>query len=167
LVGGAALAQQPADPGTAAGEPETDGRGGAGGERETASQRTAGANAASGTAGAGAAMEEVVPRPSKKWPIAFGGAAVGVLIIGGALGGAALARANEQNGDAKAPPLYTQDLHDRGEQGKTMAVASYAFLGIGAALALVDAVLWYEALRKPQLKKPATAASLGPAGVRF
>jgi hypothetical protein len=112
-------------------------------------------------------QEETIPRPSRKWPLAFAGAAIGALIVGVALDGAALARANEQNGNAAAPPLYTQDLHDRGEQGKTMAAVGYAFLGIGAGLALVDAVLWYEALRKPQQKKAPAAAWLGPTGVAF
>jgi hypothetical protein len=103
-------------------------------------------------------QEETIPRPHKKWGFIFGGAAVGALVLGGALGGAALSRANEQSGNPANPPLYTRDLKQRAEEGKNLAASAYVFFGVGAALAIVDAVIWFEALRKPQVRKPSSTA---------
>jgi hypothetical protein len=115
-------------------------------------------------------VEEVIPNPSKKWGLAFAGATAGVLIIGAALGGVALSRQDEQNGNASSPPLYTKDLQDRGNQADAIAKSSYAFFTLGAILGVVDAVLWFEALRKPRtMKRPAgsVASTLSPSGLKF
>ena len=116
------------------------------------------------------------PRPSYKLCIAMGGAAVGALIIGGVLGGVAKSREDEQNGSVASPTLYTAELQDRGKQGSTIAIAGYVFIGIGAALAVADVVLWIERLRPVPRKKDkqqarldlptATTVSAGPAGLR-
>jgi hypothetical protein len=117
---------------------------------------------------AAAPVEETVPRPAPKWGWAFAGATVGAFVIGAGLGGAALARASEQNGNPASPAYYTQDLANRANEGKTLANTAYAFFGIGAALAVVDAIIWFEVLRKPQVKRRESAAlRLTPAGVRF
>jgi hypothetical protein len=107
-----------------------------------------------------------VTRPSKKWGWAFGGAAVGCLLVGSILGGVAYGRSGEQEGNPASPMPYTEGLQQRGSEGQAIAGAGYAFLGVGAALAIVDAVIWYEILRKPQVKKVA-AARFSAAGVRF
>jgi hypothetical protein len=104
------------------------------------------------TAPAAAALhsEEVTPNPPKKWGWAFGGVAVGSFILGGALGGAALARSNEQAGNPMMPELYTDAVRKRGEQGSELAAAGYTFIGLGVVAAVVDAVIWFEVLRKPR-----------------
>lgn len=106
-----------------------------------------------------------VPRVSKKWGWAFGGAAVGCLVLGSVLGGIAYSRSGEQEGNPANPMLYTPGLQQRGTEGAAMAGAGYGFIGVGVALAIVDAVIWYEALRKPQVKK--VASRFSAAGVRF
>jgi len=116
-------------------------------------------------------VEEIEPNPPKKYAIIFGGAAGTCLLLGGILGGVAMARASEQSGDASNPPVYTKDLQSRAGEGQSMANAAYAFFGLGAALAIVDAVLWFETLRKPKVIKRTIASSTGPRffplGVRF
>jgi hypothetical protein len=112
--------------------------------------------------------EEVIPRPARKWGWAFGAAALGTLALGGVLGGVALARADEQGGNPSAPTYYTQALLDRGNQGKALADSAYAFFALGAALAVVDVVLWIEILRKPTVRRrDATSAALPLGTVRF
>jgi hypothetical protein len=113
-------------------------------------------------------IEEVIPNPSKKWGLAFAGAAAGAFVIGGILGGVALSRSDEQSGNPSNPPIYTKDLQDRGREGETLAKTSYAFFAIGGILAIVDAVMWYEALRAPRVvRRPAVATTITPQGVRF
>jgi hypothetical protein len=99
------------------------------------------------------AIVETVPNPSKKWGWAFGGVAVGSFILGGALGGAALARSNEQAGNPMMPELYTDAVRRRGEQGNDLASAGYTFIGLGVVAAVVDAVIWFEVLRKPRVRR--------------
>ena len=110
--------------------------------------------------------EETIPNPSKKWGWAFGGVAVGTLAIGIGLGGAAAARGAEQEGNAANPVVYTEALKKRGTEGATMADAGYAFIGIGLVTAVIDAVIWYECLRKPRTRTR-VAQRLAPSGVRF
>jgi hypothetical protein len=100
-----------------------------------------------------------MPRPSFKLCIGIGAGALASLITGAALGGVAKSRESEQNGDVSAPPLYTQDVINRGKQAESIAIAGYTFLGIGGALAIADLVLWIERARKAPAKKP--QASLG------
>ena len=113
--------------------------------------------------------EEVLANPSKKWGYGFLGAAVPLLVVGIGVGAAATARAGEQTGSVTNPPLYTKDLADRGREGQTLALTAYCFLGIGAALALVDAIIWFEVLRKPRKVKKSASLSISPSGfgVRF
>jgi hypothetical protein len=127
------------------------------------------APAAPAPVAAPAAPDEMVtiPNPPKRYALAFAGAAAGCFVLGGILGGVALSREDEQNGNPANPPLYTRDLQDRGSAGKSMATSAYVFFGLGAALAVVDVVLWIETFRKPRSVKRSLAASLTPAGVRF
>jgi|GEM_PF-4597932 len=113
--------------------------------------------------------EEVMPNPSKKWGYGFLGAAIPLLVVGIGVGAAAAARASEQNGDPSNPQLYTRDLAARGKEGETLAITAYCFLGLGAALALVDAIIWFEVLRKPRTVKKTAALTITPMGlgVRF
>jgi hypothetical protein len=110
---------------------------------------------------------EVVKNPPKVWAWAFGGAAIGSIILGGALGGAALARSNEQEGNPANPPLYTKQLQKNANEGEALATAGYVFIGVGAALAVVDAVIWYECYRKPRKNVKSAAAQVFATGVRF
>jgi hypothetical protein len=110
-------------------------------------------------------IEETLPKPKALYGWAFGGIAVGTLVLGVALDGAASARAKEQNGDPNNPPIYSQHLHDRGVAGKQMATAGYVFLGVGALATLIDAVLWFEVLRKPQVVK--RTVSTRPRSIAF
>jgi hypothetical protein len=103
--------------------------------------------------GADGLVEEIIPNPPKVYGWAFGGAAVGALLIGSILGGVAHAYANEQEGSVSHPPLYTNNLRDRGKTGAATAATGYAFLAIGGALAVTDVVLWYEIFRKPRTVK--------------
>ncbi len=98
-------------------------------------------------------VDEIIPNPPKKYAFAFGGAALGCLLIGGILGGVALQRSNEQSGNVAMPPLYTHDLQQRGTLGTNLATSSYVFFAAGAALAVTDIVLWYETFRKPRVVK--------------
>ncbi len=125
--------------------------------------------AAQADEGAKKDTEEVLPNPSKKWGWGFLGAAVPLLVVGIGVGAAATARAGEQNGSAANPPLYTKDLAAHGREGETLAITAYCFLGLGAALAIVDAIIWYEVLRKPRKVKKSASMSVSPAGfmVRF
>jgi hypothetical protein len=111
--------------------------------------------------------EEIIPNPPKKYAIAVGGGALGLWIIGAALGGAALAKSNAQEGNTAMPPVYTPGLADDAKTGASLATASYVFFGLAAAATIVDAVLWYETLRKPRTIKKAAQLQLTPAGVRF
>jgi hypothetical protein len=111
--------------------------------------------------------EEVVPNPPRLRAIIVGAAAGGLFVIGGALGGAALSRASEQTGNAANPQPYTQALADRGAEGQSLAIAAYVFFAAGAAVAIADAVLWVETLRKPRVIKRSVADRLIPLGVRF
>jgi hypothetical protein len=100
-----------------------------------------------------AAVEEVIPNPPRVYGFAFGGAALGSLALSAILGGVALSRSGEQNGDVSNPPVYTQNLRDSGDQGRALANTSYVFLGLGIALAVTDVVMWYEIFRKPRVVK--------------
>ena len=121
---------------------------------------------------------EILPNPPKIYGWAFGGAALGSWLIGGILTGVASARSSEQEGNVNNPPLYTKGLQDRAAEGKTLATTGYVFIGLGAALTVVDAVLWFEILRKPRTTQKSAArdaarffskaaAVLSPAGVQF
>lgn len=120
-------------------------------------------------ANAPAGQVQTLPRPSKTYGFAFGGAALGCFALAGVFGGIAVVDANAQNGNVAMPPVYTEGLQKRAGQGQALASAAYAFIGIGAALAVIDAVVWFETLRKPreigQVSK--VAAIFSPAGVRF
>jgi hypothetical protein len=111
--------------------------------------------------------EEIIPNPPKKYAIAVGGAALGLWVVGGILGGIALGKSNAQEGNPADPPVYTSGLADEAKTGASLATASYVFFGLAAAATIVDAVLWYEALRKPRTIKKAAHLQLTPAGVRF
>jgi hypothetical protein len=112
--------------------------------------------------------EEVQPNPSKKYGFAFLGAAGGAFVLAIATGAAALAKSAEQEGNTGSPAIYTQDLKDSAAAGKSLADASYAFTIVGAVLAVVDGVIWFEVLRKPKVVKKSTASiELTPMGVRF
>jgi hypothetical protein len=115
----------------------------------------------------GGEVEEVVPNPPRLRAILVGAAAGGLFVIGGALGGAALSRASEQTGNAANPQPYTQALADRGAEGQSLAIAAYFFFAAGAAVAIADAVLWVETLRKPRTIKRSVAVRWIPGGVRF
>jgi hypothetical protein len=95
-------------------------------------------------------VEEIIPNPPKKYALAVGGAAVGSLALAAILGGVALGKSSDQNGNTAMPPVYTPDLRDAGSQGRALANTSYVFIGIGLALAVTDVALWYETLRKPR-----------------
>ena len=120
---------------------------------------------------------ETVANPPKKYGWALLGAAVPCLVIGIGLGGAALGRAGEQNGDPTMPAIYTTDLHDRGREGQAMATAGYVFIGFGVLFAILDVVMWFEILRKPREMattktarrgdKPQLRAAAGGLEVRF
>jgi hypothetical protein len=97
--------------------------------------------------------EEVIANPPKVYALGFGGAALGALAIGTILGGIALSRSHEQEGNTSMPPLYTHDLNNRASQGSSLATSSYVFFAAGAALAVTDIVLWYETYRKPRVMK--------------
>jgi hypothetical protein len=99
------------------------------------------------------ASEEVIPNPPRVYGYAFGGAALGSLALSAILGGVALSKSSEQEGNPSNPPLYTRDLRDSADQGRALADTSYVFLGLGIALAVTDAVLWYEIFRKPRVIK--------------
>jgi hypothetical protein len=110
--------------------------------------------------------EEILPNPPKKWAIAFGGAALGMWLLAAATGGGALGLSHAQEGDPANPPVYTAALADDAKSGAALASTAYAFMGIAAALTVVDAVLWFETLRKPRVLKKASIELL-PGGVRF
>jgi hypothetical protein len=112
------------------------------------------------------AGEEIIPNPSKKWAIGFGGAALGLWLLAAATGGGALALSNSQQGNPANPPVYTAGLADDAKTGASLATTAYICMGLAAALTVVDAVLWYETLRKPRTLKKASI-ELTPAGVRF
>lgn len=95
--------------------------------------------------------EEIIPNPPRVYGYGFGGAALGSLALGAILGGVALSKSNEQEGNPSSPTVYTRDLRDAGDQGRSLAVGSYVFLGVGIALAVTDVVLWYEIFRKPRV----------------
>jgi hypothetical protein len=95
-------------------------------------------------------VEEIIPNPPKKYALAVGGAAVGSLALAAILGGVALGKSSEQEGNTGMPPVYTPDLRDSGSQGRALANTSYVFIGVGLALAITDVALWYETLRKPR-----------------
>jgi hypothetical protein len=101
--------------------------------------------------GADGLIEEVIPNPPRVYGYAFGGAALGTLAIGAIMGGVAWSKSNAQEGDASNPQLYTKDFQDDAATGKNLASASYAFLAVGAALAVTDIVLWFEIFRKPRV----------------
>jgi hypothetical protein len=112
--------------------------------------------------------EEIIPNPPKSRAIIIGGVAAGFLLLGGILGGVAKSRADEQTGNAANPQLYTPDLQSRAGEGNTLATTGYIFLAVGGALAIVDAVLWVETLRKPRTVPRSKMANIfTPAGVRF
>jgi hypothetical protein len=94
-----------------------------------------------------AVTEEAGPPPSKKLVLGLGLGAVGVLAVGGALGGVALALASEQQGNPASPSVYTQDLSDRARVGNNLAIGAYTAFGVGAALAIVDVVVLIEMAR--------------------
>ncbi|HZS35307.1 MAG TPA: hypothetical protein VFF06_00695 [Polyangia bacterium] len=113
-------------------------------------------------------VEEVEPNPPKKLAFIFLGATGGCFLLGAIMGGVATARASEQSGDPTNPPLYTSDLQAHAGEGKALAIAAYTFFALGGALAIVDAVLWFEVLRKPKVIKRTVATSrFFPLGVRF
>jgi type IV secretory pathway VirB10-like protein len=113
-------------------------------------------------------IEEVEPNPPKKLAFIFLGAAGGTFLLGAILGGVAFSRAGEQTGDPANPPLYTPDLQSHAGEGRALAIAAYTFFALGSALAIIDAVLWFEALRKPRVIKRTVATSrFFPLGVRF
>ncbi len=112
--------------------------------------------------------EEVIANPSKKWGFAFLGIAAGSFLITAATGGAALAESSKQEGNPANPGNYTHDLAASAQSGKDLATVSYVFIGFGATMAIIDAVIWYECLRKPRsIKKNLASSMLSPAGVRF
>jgi len=108
------------------------------------------AAAAPSKVNADGSVEEIIPNPPKKYALAVGGAAVGSLALAAILGGVALGRSSDQNGNTAMPPVYTPDLRDAGSQGRALANTSYVFIGVGLALAVTDVALWYETLRKPR-----------------
>jgi hypothetical protein len=111
--------------------------------------------------------EEVeLPNPPKVWALSFGGAALGLWALAAATGGAALALSHAQEGDPTMPQPYTQDLADQASAGKSLAIASYVFIGLASVTTIVDAVLWYECLRKPRTMKDLTTPKK-TARVRF
>jgi hypothetical protein len=114
---------------------------------------------------------QTLPKPPKVYGWAFGGAAAGCFVLAGVLGGIAVADANAQNGNVQMPPVYTSGLQKRAGQGQALADSAYAFIGVGAALAVVDAVIWFEILRKPHAAGTTAvekaAALFSPQGVRF
>ncbi|MFI5288670.1 MAG: hypothetical protein ACHQ17_03435 [Polyangia bacterium] len=128
---------------------------------------------ADGTAApaSGAPDVQTLPKPPKVYGWAFGGAAAGCFVLAGVLGGIAVADASAQNGNVQMPPVYTSGLQKRAGQGQALADAAYAFIGVGAALAVVDAVIWFEILRKPRSAGTTAgekaAALFSPQGVRF
>jgi hypothetical protein len=109
-------------------------------------------------------IDEVIPNPPKVYALAVGGAAVGSLALSAILGGVALSRSSEQEGNTSSPPLYTRDLRDSGDQGRAMATTSYVFLGVGVALAITDVVLWYETYRKPRVIRRTAEGNLAGGG---
>ena len=116
--------------------------------------------------------EEALPNPSKMWGWAFGAAALGSWVVAAGTGGAALVKSSAQEGSVSSPKVYTQHDKSDGDTGQTLATVAYVFIGIGAALTVVDAVIWYECLRKPRTIKRNTAPAAAriewtPAGVRF
>ena len=112
--------------------------------------------------------DEVIPNPPKIWALSFGGAAVGCLLIGGILGGVALSRAGEQEGNVHSPSFYNQALKDNADQGGTLATTSYVVFALGAALAITDVVLWFETYRTPRrIHRSMAATTFSPAGVQF
>jgi hypothetical protein len=111
--------------------------------------------------------QEILPNPPKRYPLAVLGVAAGCYLMAGILGGVALDRANEQEGNVKSPPVYTPTLRDHATEGKNLATAAYVFLGVGAAVTIADAVLWVEALRKPRTWRRKVATVLSPEGIRF
>jgi hypothetical protein len=92
----------------------------------------------------------------------LGAGAAAALMTGIILGAIAKTRADEQNGDASKPPLYTPDLQSRGQQGDRMATAAYVLFGVGGALAVADIVLWVERLRPRKHAAPAAHATVTP-----
>jgi hypothetical protein len=116
--------------------------------------------------------EEVLPNPSKTWGWIFGGAALASWLVAAGTGGAALGKSSAQEGSVANPKVYTQNDKNDGNTGNTLATVAYVFMGVGAALTIVDAVIWYECLRKPRTIKRNTAPAAAriewsPAGVRF
>jgi uncharacterized membrane protein len=119
-------------------------------------------------------IEEVVPNPPKSRAIIIGSVAGGCFLLGAVLGGVAFARAQEQSGDATNPQLYTAELAAKAGEGKALAISAYVFFAVGGALAIADAILWVETLRKPRtIKRTATRPRsialqlLSSDGVRF
>jgi hypothetical protein len=113
-------------------------------------------------------IEETIPNPSKKWGLAFAGAAAGCFVLGGILGGVALSREAEQTGNPAKPPLYTTELLERGKQADTLAGTAYGFFALGAALVVVDVVLWIETFRKPRvIRRPASEVTMTPSGAKL
>lgn len=117
--------------------------------------------------GAAAPVQQNVAPPPKVYGWAFGGAAAGCLVLGAVLGGVALADSNAQNGNAANPPVYTHSLQKQGSQGAALATSAYVFFGVGAALAVIDGVIWFETLRHRHGALEKVAAALSPEGVRF
>jgi hypothetical protein len=111
--------------------------------------------------------EAEIPNPPKVWAYAFGGAALGLWVVAAATGGAALGLASAQNGDPTNPMPYTQDLASQADTGKTLATTAYAFMGLAAAVTIVDAVLWYECFKKPRRGSDEKPAAKPTARVRF
>ena len=112
--------------------------------------------------------EEIVPNPSKKWGFAFLGLAGGAFVLAAATGGAGAAIASGQQGNVASPQPYTKDLQSQAATGQALSTAAYAFIGIGAAFAIIDAVVWFECLRAPKrVKKSVATIDFTPAGVRF
>jgi hypothetical protein len=112
--------------------------------------------------------DEALPNPSKLWGWGFGAGAAAAWLVALGTGVAAMGKSNAQEGSVTSPKVYTSSDRDAGNLGQTLATTAYVFMGVGAALTIIDAVIWYECLRKPRtIKRTAAKLEWTPAGVRF